>query len=167
MWVNYYLSLWLWLFTHHQSEEGAVCGDGALPQSNLAAGGLEPTTTRRLFYINKVLFAVVLFWKDPCDIYCKLTFIFPSREHHRLWDFHFSQRSVGACRLRGAVTHRLGLWRRHMCPWLYVLCRTGRHHPQVRRRLFIRDRNLWRFSRVRTLWFCPFEKNKTIIKKIK
>lgn len=66
------------------------------------------------------------------------------RKHHRLGDIHLTQGCSGARRLCGAVAHRLGVWRRHLRPWFHVLRRTGGHHPEVRRRLFIRDRNLRR-----------------------
>ncbi|XP_075884525.1 asc-type amino acid transporter 1 isoform X2 [Nelusetta ayraudi] len=41
-----------------------------------------------------------------------------------------------------------------MRPWLHVLCRTGCHHTQVRRRLLICDRNLWRPSGVPVVMEC-------------
>lgn len=66
------------------------------------------------------------------------------RKHHRLGNIHLTQGCSGARRLCGAVAHRLGVWRRDLRPWFHVLRRTGGHHPKVRRRLFIRDRNLRR-----------------------
>lgn len=66
------------------------------------------------------------------------------RKHHRIGDIHLTQGCAGARGLRGAVAHRLGVWRRDLRPRLHVLRRTGRHHPEVWRRLFLRDGNLRR-----------------------
>ena len=61
------------------------------------------------------------------------------REHHRLWDLHLSKGGPGALGLGGFGLSGLGAGRLHFCTGLPVLRWTGRHHPQIWGRLFLRD----------------------------
>lgn len=66
------------------------------------------------------------------------------REHHRLWDLHLSKGGPGALGLSGSGAGGLGSGRLHRCLGLALLRWAGRHHPQIWRRLLLRDGDIRR-----------------------
>lgn len=84
----------------------------------------------------------------------------PHRQHHRLRHLHLPQGRAGALGLRGARALRLGAGGRHHSAGLPVLCGAGRRHPQIRRGLCLRHRDLRGPGRVSagclpSSWYLP------------